>query len=270
VSVTGNAATATILAAARTIALSGAATGTATAFNGSANITIPVIALNATNLTAGTVPDARLAGTYNGAVVLWANVSGRPTLVTTLLDGLMSAADKTKLDTIASGANAYEHPATHPATMITEDSTHRFFTDTERTKLTGIEDGANAYTHPATHPATMIVEDATHRFVTDAEKAIWNSGTGGGGSGLGGWVKVNGATDLVANHAYMAMGDITLTLPAVLVENQEFVVHAVNGHVTIDPNGTTIILVGEGYDLLLDPGDTVHLVVDEALTLRIV
>ena len=41
----GNAATATKLAAKRTIALSGAATGTATSFDGSGNITIPVTAL---------------------------------------------------------------------------------------------------------------------------------------------------------------------------------------------------------------------------------
>ena len=44
-SCTGNAATATKLATARTIALSGAATGTATGFDGSGNITIPVTAL---------------------------------------------------------------------------------------------------------------------------------------------------------------------------------------------------------------------------------
>ena len=43
---TGNAATATKLAAKRTIALSGAATGTATGFDGSGNITIPVTALS--------------------------------------------------------------------------------------------------------------------------------------------------------------------------------------------------------------------------------
>jgi hypothetical protein len=54
------------LTTARTIALSGAATGTATSFNGGANITIPVTALNADNLNAGTVPDARLTGLYTG------------------------------------------------------------------------------------------------------------------------------------------------------------------------------------------------------------
>ena len=38
--------------------------------------------------------------------------------------GLMSAADKTKLDNIATGANAYSHPSTHPATMITDANAH--------------------------------------------------------------------------------------------------------------------------------------------------
>ena len=45
---------------------------------------------------------------------------------------------------------------------------------TDKAKLDGIEEGANKYTHPATHAATMITEDTTHRFVTDTEKATWN------------------------------------------------------------------------------------------------
>ena len=49
-SCTGNSATATKLATARTIALSGAVTGTATAFDGSGNITIPVTALSAPSI----------------------------------------------------------------------------------------------------------------------------------------------------------------------------------------------------------------------------
>ena len=49
--VSGNAGTATRLQTARTIGLSGAATGTATSFNGSANITIPVTSLDASKLT---------------------------------------------------------------------------------------------------------------------------------------------------------------------------------------------------------------------------
>jgi hypothetical protein len=66
IDITGNAGTATALATGRTIAISGAATGTATTFDGASNITIPVTALNASNLNAGTIPDARLTGAYTG------------------------------------------------------------------------------------------------------------------------------------------------------------------------------------------------------------
>lgn len=51
VNTTGNAATATKLAQGKTIALSGGATGTATSFDGSSNITIPVTAINPNNLS---------------------------------------------------------------------------------------------------------------------------------------------------------------------------------------------------------------------------
>ena len=75
---TGNASTATTLQTARTIAISGGATGTATSFNGSANISISVTALDATKLT-GIVPDASLSGSYTGV-----NISGNAGTATTL------------------------------------------------------------------------------------------------------------------------------------------------------------------------------------------
>lgn len=43
-------------------------------------------------------------------------------------DGLMSKEDKAKLDNVQN----YVHPVTHEATMITQDSEHRFITDNER------------------------------------------------------------------------------------------------------------------------------------------
>lgn len=85
------------LQTARTIAINGDVTG-ATIFDGSANVTI-----NAAIPTAS--PNVK---------------------------GLMAATDKAKLDGVATGATNYTHPATHPATMITEDVTHRFVTDTEK------------------------------------------------------------------------------------------------------------------------------------------
>ena len=56
--------TATTLRNARTIGMSGV-TATATSFDGSANITIPVTAVPATLLT-GTIADARISGSYTG------------------------------------------------------------------------------------------------------------------------------------------------------------------------------------------------------------
>ena len=87
--------------------------------------------------------------------------------------GLMTQQDKTKLDGIEVGANKYVQPTSFPATMIAEDTGHKFITDTERTawnakaaniiatttinglmsaadkvKLNSIAANANAYTHP--------------------------------------------------------------------------------------------------------------------------
>lgn len=113
--------------------------------------------------------------------------------------GLMSAADKQKLDGVAAGANNYQHPASHPASMVQQDTTHQFITEEERRtwnskpgsgtatgtssglmsaadkqKLDGVAAGANNYQHPASHPASMVQQDSTHRFVTDAEKSAWS------------------------------------------------------------------------------------------------
>ena len=74
--ISGNAGSATKLATERTIALSGAAVGTATGFNGTKNITIPVTSLDASKLTgtasinttgnANTATTATSAGTCTG------------------------------------------------------------------------------------------------------------------------------------------------------------------------------------------------------------
>ncbi|MGO4545785.1 pyocin knob domain-containing protein [Paenibacillus sp. 2TAB23] len=49
------------------------------------------------------------------------------------------------------------------------------FTTAEKTKLAGVAAGANAYVHPSSHPASIIVQDASNRFVTDSEKAAWSA-----------------------------------------------------------------------------------------------
>lgn len=53
--------------------------------------------------------------------------------------------------------------------LSTED-----YTTSEKNKLLGIEEGANKYIHPSTHNASIITEDSTHRFITDTERSSWN------------------------------------------------------------------------------------------------
>src|SRR5699024_10107788 len=111
-----------------------------------------------------------------------------------------SKEDKAKLD----GLNNYIHPSSHPASMITEDATHRFATDTEKatwnakapstlasstvnglmskedkTKLDGIAAGANNYVHPS---------DANTRHVTDTQISTWNAKLGKSVQGYAGSV----------------------------------------------------------------------------------
>lgn len=57
---------------------------------------------------------------------------------------------------------------------VVTDSLKGYMTPELKKKLDGIATGANNYVHPANHPATMITQDATHRFVTDTEKTTWN------------------------------------------------------------------------------------------------
>ena len=54
--------------------------------------------------------------------------------------------------------------------LSTED-----YSTAEKEKLAGIADNANNYTHPSTHEASIITQDDTHRFVSDTEKATWNN-----------------------------------------------------------------------------------------------
>lgn len=49
-------------------------------------------------------------------------------------DGLMFKEDKSKLDGVESGANKYVHPSSHAASIITQDSSHRFVSDSEKSK----------------------------------------------------------------------------------------------------------------------------------------
>ena len=54
------------------------------------------------------------------------------------------------------------------------DTVNGLMTSAQKIKLDGIDVGANNYIHPEKHPASIITQDANNRFVTDAEKTTWN------------------------------------------------------------------------------------------------
>ena len=66
------------------------------------------------------------------------------------------------------------------------DATTASFTTADEAKLDGIATGANNYTHPSEHAPSIITQDSSNRFVTDTEKSTWNGklSTNGGGSNL--------------------------------------------------------------------------------------
>ena len=70
------------------------------------------------------------------------------------------------LDTKASTGHTHSNATTTVA---------GFMSNTDKSKLDGVATGATAYVHPANHPASIITQDASNRFVTDTEKAAWNA-----------------------------------------------------------------------------------------------
>lgn len=91
-------------------------------------------------------------------------------LASTTKEGLMSKADKAKLDGIDANANRYEHPASHSADMITETTNKKWLTPAQisswdAAKATA-DDTKNKFD---THVASIVeVTDAEVKELLDA------------------------------------------------------------------------------------------------------
>ena len=92
---------------------------------------------------------------------------------TTYIKGL-SVSGRTLTVTKGDGTNS---TLTTQDTMygVATTSANGLMSASDKTKLNGIANNANNYTHPSTHGASMITQDSSHRFVTDSEKSTWNS-----------------------------------------------------------------------------------------------
>lgn len=174
-------------------------------------------------------------------------------LATISKDGLMGAADKTKLnssytsaqvdaaiskavndlmngapsalDTLKELAEAMGNDPNFATTLTNRLATKvdkvtgkglstEDFTTALLSKLNGIATGANNYVHPSSHPASIMVQDATHRFATDTEKSSWNSRTRKYSATIG-----NGSlTTIPVTHNFNTT-DIAITIKEVASNN---------------------------------------------------
>lgn len=150
-SLTGNASTATKLASSKTISLSGGVTGTATSFDGSANISIPVTGINASNINSGTLSLDRLPEGVSNRVVTVTNQTARFAL---------TAANVSKGDIVYQSDTKIMYIVTDTANLTSESGYQAYSAGyaaealalssggADRTKLDGIAINANNYSHP--------------------------------------------------------------------------------------------------------------------------
>lgn len=187
-SCTGNAATATTLQTARTIGMSGDATGTATSFNGSTNITIPVT-LATSGVTAGTYSSVTVDA--KGRVVGGSN----PNTISANTTGNAATA------TSASTANACAGNAVTATKLQTPRTINGVvFDGTANINITAANGGTIATTEQVNVLAKSRMQffTATGIFtvpvgVTSVYVTLSGAGGGGGGSGSGAYSGAGGA-----------------------------------------------------------------------------
>lgn len=150
-SVSGNAGTATKLAAAKTIALSGGATGTATGFDGSGNITIPVTALDVSKASAGTLAVNR------GGTGVTANPSMLVNLASTTAASVFAASPRPGVTGVLPIGHGGTGSSSGLAPKATADASGNVITSTYATKT----ELSNAVTYTELALTTPIAAGAT-------------------------------------------------------------------------------------------------------------
>lgn len=90
-------------------------TGLSSALSGKANTTHSHVVADVTGLSSQLDSKADVSHTHTA----YADASHTHDVATTTTSGFMSKDDKSKLNGIEAGANAYTHPTSHPASMIT-------------------------------------------------------------------------------------------------------------------------------------------------------
>lgn len=120
----------------------------------------------ATTTTAGHMSGAdksKLDGIASGA-----NNYLLPTASASELGGVKVGSNLTITDGVLSATD------TNTTYSAATTSTSGLMTPTDKVKLDGVAPNANNYAHPANHPASMITQDTSRRMVSDAQIANWD------------------------------------------------------------------------------------------------
>jgi len=222
---TGSSATAAALSPGATIALSGGATGTATLFTGESAITIPVTALNAGNISDGTVPVDRLgsSGTRNSTTFLsgdntWQPITvnnGTLTLSVTgpgLSGSATFTANQSGASTFTVASNATSN--NNPSTLVFRNGAGDFSAGTITASLVGAVTlpagpaypSLNLHAVPKQYVDSiaqgLITRPAARAATTGNLTATYNNGASGVGAtltGTGALPTIDGVTLAVGN-----------------------------------------------------------------------
>lgn len=127
------------------------------------NLTGQTLDINTLTLSSGAPAIMRYIEKTSGGAANITNipVTGQPFILDVELIRWASTSDYVTMQTFRSvGQKTYEY-VRYCTSGTWSGWTTRKFTDT-------------VYTHPSTHPASMITQNATHRFVSDTEKSAWN------------------------------------------------------------------------------------------------
>ena len=180
--------------------------------------------------------------------------------VTTTSPGLMTAADKTKLDGIETAATA-DQTASEIRTLVESASDSNVFTDADHSKLNAIEAGATA-DQTASEIRTLVDNASDSNVFTDAEKSKLAGISAGAGAttfatlsdtpanftgAAGKTVKVNSSGNAlefvtVTTPTQDIVDDTTPQLGGNLdVQTNEITTSTTNGNIKVTPNGTGVV-----------------------------
>jgi hypothetical protein len=213
---TGTAANATVLQTARNFEISGGATAAAVSFNGSAGVNLNVTAMNASLISAGTLPSARISGSYTGITgvgTLTAGVWNATAITDTYLATISTAGKVSNSATTATASNG-------ASTIVARDANGSFAANVGTfTTITGAGSGLTSLNasnlasgtvpdarFPATLPAVSGVNLTNLNASNIASGTLANARTTA--------ASTNGASTIVARDASgnFAAGTITANL----------------------------------------------------------